>query len=166
MIVIVFGLAASGKTFVGKTLAKHSSFHHEDADHWLSQEMKEYIAQKKLFTLEMLEWFTNKIITNTEKLKEKYENIVITQALYRQKNREAIKQYFGSKGDVIFLQMEAEDQVIYQRLVKRADWVFPEYAESMKQYFEPMKEAQIIRNNKEGEEEIVLQLKKYGLLLK
>ncbi len=166
MIVIVFGLAASGKTFVGKTLAKHSSFHHEDADHWLSQEMKEYIAQKKLFTLEMLEWFTNKIITNTEKLKEKYENIVITQALYRQKNREAIKQYFGSKGDVIFLQMEAEDQVIYQRLVKRADWVFPEYAESMKQYFEPMKEAQIIRNNKEGEEEIVLQLQKYGLLLK
>lgn len=158
MIVIIFGLAASGKTYVGKTLAKFSSFHHEDADHWLSSEMKQYITEKKQFTLEMLESFTNNIIVNIEQLRKTHKNLVITQALYRQKNRKILKEYFEHKDEILFLQLEVDDQIIHNRLIKRADWVFPEYAESMKKYFEPMEEAKIIRNNKEGEEEIIKQL--------
>lgn len=164
MIVIIFGLAASGKTYVGKTLANFSSFHHEDADHWLSPEMKQYIAEKKQFTLEMLEWFTNNIIANINHLRKTHKNLVITQALYRQKNRKMIKEYFQQKDEIIFLQLEADDQIIHDRLIKRADWVFPEYAESMKKFFEPMEEAKIIRNNKEGEDEIVKQLAAINLI--
>ena len=166
MIVIAFGLAASGKTYVGQTLAKFSSFHHEDADRWLSLEMKKYIAEKKQFTLEMLDCFTNNIISHIDELRKTHDNLIITQALYRQKNRLMIKDYFLKKDKIIFLQLEADDQIIHDRLVKRADWVFPEYAESLKKYFEPMEDAKIIRNNKEGEEDIVSQLATVNLIFK
>ena len=44
--------------------------------------------------------------------------------------------------------------------------IFPEYAESLKKYFEPMEDAKIIRNNKEGEEDIVSQLATVNLIFK
>jgi len=155
MIIIVFGLAASGKTYVGKILNKYFDFHHEDADHWLSMDMKQYIIEKKLFTLDMLESFTSNIIVNIELLREKHKNIVITQALYRSKNRKAIQEYFTSKDEIIFLQVDAADDIIYQRLINRKDWVFPEYAVSMRQFFEPMDNVNILQNNQEGEATIL-----------
>lgn len=163
MIIIIFGLAASGKTYVGKVLNSYFGIHHEDADRWLSQEMKEYIVGKKLFTLEMLEDFTLNIIANIEILREKHKNIVISQALYREKNRETIRKYFALKApeeELIFLQINANDDIIYKRLLSRGDWVFPEYATSMKQFFEPMADSEIIQNNREGEEDIINQLHK------
>lgn len=157
MIIIIFGLAASGKSHVGNTLAKHFGFHHEDADKWLSLSMQEYIIEKKLFTFEMLEDFTNIIIKNTELLKNKHNNIVITQALYRKKNREFIKASFKNE-NLIFIQIDSNDNIIYQRLIDRGDWVSPEYATSMHQFFEPMDNAYIITNNQAGEEHLIAQL--------
>ncbi len=158
MIIIVFGLTASGKTYIGKILNKYFDFHHEDADHWLSADMEQYIVEKKLFTIQMLEDFTSKIITNIELLRATHKNIVITQALYRNKNREAIKEYFISKEEIIFLQVNAADDIIYQRLIKREDWVLPEYAASIRQFFEPMINVNHIQNNQEGEAMIIKQL--------
>ena len=122
----------------------------------------EYIVDKKLFTLEMLEDFTLNIIANIEILRENHTNIVVSQALYRQKNRDTIKEYFATKAPeekLIFLQIEATDDIIYKRLLSRGDWVFPEYASSMRQFFEPMEIAEIIQNNREGEDFIVKQLR-------
>ena len=157
MIIIIFGLAASGKTYVAQVLEKYFGFYHQDADQWLSEEMKRYIHEKKLFTLEMLEDFTSNIITKIEKIKEDYPNIVISQALYRQKNREEIKKHFLGQ-DLMFIQVDAGDEVIYQRLINRGDWVFPEYASSMRQFFEPMADVKIIKNNQHGDEDILAQL--------
>ncbi|MEK6734052.1 MAG: AAA family ATPase [Pseudomonadota bacterium] len=166
MIIIVFGLAAAGKTYVGKFLNKHYGFHHEDGDHWLSTDMQQYVHEKKLFTMDMLEDFTVNMIANIEKLKENHNYLVITQALYRKKNRDTIKSYFESKNEkVIFLQVEADDEVIYKRLVDRGDWVFPEYAASMRQFFESMETAQVIYNNEDGEENISKQIKALELII-
>ena len=157
MIIVVFGLAASGKTYIGKILNKYFYFYHEDADLWLSTDMKEYISKKKNFTLNMLEGFTSNIITNIEKLKGKHSNVIISQALYRKKNRDMIQEHFASK-DLMFLQVEASDEMIHQRLVKRGDWVLPGYAASMRQFFQPMENVDIINNNQFGEDSIIEQL--------
>ena len=157
MILIVFGLAASGKTYIGKVLNKYFNFYHEDADLWLSTDMKEYINEKKIFTLNMLESFTSNIITNVEKLQSSHKNIIISQALYRSKNRDMIKEHFSSH-DLMFLQVEASDEMIHQRLVKRGDWVLPGYAASMRKFFQPMEDVNVINNNQSGEESIIEQL--------
>lgn len=159
MIIIVFGLAASGKTYIGKILNKYFNFYHEDADFWLSEDMQDYVKEKKQFTLNMLDHFTVNIISNIEKLNSKYDNIVITQALYRQKNRDAIKEYFLSKNqDILFIQVDANDELIHQRLLARGDWVQPDYASSMRKFFQPMIEATLLSNNQDGEEFIINQL--------
>lgn len=157
MIVIVFGLAASGKTYVGQVISKYFDFYHEDADQWLSGDMKQYISEKKIFTLDMLENLTSSIIANIERLSNKYDNIVISQALYREKNRKTIKKYFTSQ-ELMFLRVDASDEIICQRLLERGDWVMPDYASSMRQFFQPMQEAKTINNNKFGEESIIKQL--------
>lgn len=158
MIIVVFGLAASGKTYVGKVINKYFNFYHEDADQWLSGDMKQYVSDKKIFTLGMLEDFTSNIIANIERLSSTYENVVISQALYREKNRKTIQKHFASQG-LMFIHVEASDEVIYQRLVKRGDWIMPGYASSMRKFFQPMEESITINNDKSGEEHIVNQLK-------
>lgn len=158
MIIIVFGLAASGKTYVGQVISNYFDFYHEDADQWLSSDMEQYVSEKKVFTLGMLENLTSNIIANIERLNDKHGNLVISQALYRKKNRETIQKHFSSK-DLIFINVEASDEVIYQRLVKRGDWIMPDYASSMRQFFQPMEGAVTINNNQFGEESIVSQLK-------
>ena len=158
MIIVVFGLAASGKTYVGKVISRCFNFYHEDADQWLSGDMKQYVSEKKIFTLGMLENLTSNIIANIERLNEKHPHLVISQALYRKKNRETIQKHFSSQ-ELMFLQVDASDEVIYQRLVKRGDWIMPDYASSMRQFFQPMEGATIINNNQAGEELIVKQLK-------
>jgi gluconate kinase len=158
MIIIVFGLAASGKTYVGRVINKHFNIHHEDADQWLSGDMKQYISEKKVFTLGMLENLTSNIIANIERLVSKHSKVVISQALYREKNRDAIKKHFPAN-ELLFLQVEANDDVIHQRMVQRGDWVLPDYAASMRLFFQPMQEAKVINNNVPGEEALIEQLK-------
>ena len=157
MIIIVFGLAASGKTYVGQVMSKYFDIYHEDADQWLSKDMKQYVNEKKIFTLGMLENLTSNIIANIERLQTKHNNIVISQALYRENNRETIQKYFSSQ-KIIFLQVDANDDVIYQRLVKRGDWIMPDYAASMRQFFQPMENVIVLNNNQSGEESILKQL--------
>jgi shikimate kinase len=159
MIIIVFGLAAAGKTYVGKLISKYFNFYHEDADQWLTADMQEYVHEKKIFTLGMLDDFTSNIIMNIEKLAAVHKNLVISQALYRAKNREVILSHFQDR-DVLFLQIDADDEVIYQRLVKRGDWVMPDYATAMRHFFQSMDAAIKINNNHNGEEPILAQLQK------
>lgn len=159
MIIIIFGLAAAGKTYIGKTISDNYNFYHEDADLWLSDDMQNYVKDQKHFTSNMLDDFTKNIIANIENLKNKHKNIAISQALYRTINRNTIKEYFESKGiNILFIQIEASDEVIYQRLVSRGDWILPNYAASMRKFFQPMPEAIIIKNNQVGNEAIIEQL--------
>lgn len=159
MIVIIFGLAASGKTYIGNIISNNFNFYHEDADLWLSTDMQNYVKEQKHFTPNMLDNFTAKIINNIEEIKSKHINIVITQALYRSHNRNTIKEYFLEKNqEILFIQIEANDEVIHNRLVSRGDWVLPDYASSMRKFFQPMPEAVIINNNQTGEKSIIEQL--------
>lgn len=167
MIIIIFGLAAAGKTFVGNIIGKHFDFYFEDADAWLSSDMKEYVKDQKHFTLDMLDNFTRKIIHNIERLNQKFTNIAISQALYRSNNRDTIQKYFEDKGiKTLFLNIDAPDQVIYDRLISRGDWILPSYAKSMRKFFQPMDEAIIINNEKPGEENILKQLYKIDEITK
>jgi shikimate kinase len=158
MIVVIFGLAAAGKTHVGRILSANFDFHHQDADEWLTEEMHQFIIDKKLFTLEMLDNFTNIIINNIKRLNKIHPNIIITQALYRQKNRNQIAQYFLDK-PILFIQIDVADQIIHQRLIDRGGLVTSDYASDMYKFFEADSNARLIENNLYGKEQIIKQFK-------
>ena len=158
MIIIVFGLAASGKTYIGELIAKYFGYHHEDADQWLLDEMKQCILNKEIFTTPMLSKFTTKVIKEIKDLKQNYSNLVVSQAFYRSKNREEILKNF-QKEELLFIQVNAKDEIILERLKKRGDWVCSGYASGMRQYFEEMNEAKVINNNNLEDLDIIKQLK-------
>jgi len=168
MIIIVFGLAASGKTYVGKLIQKHFHYFHADADPWLTDEMKTCIAEGKLFTFDMLEDFTKVIIARIEELRKEHKNLVITQALYRTLNRDMIKDYFvdhpEGKLDYTFIQVDADDGIIYERVANRGDWVSPDYAKDMRVWFQPMDDAFVVHNHGTGDENLIEQLLKVDCL--
>jgi gluconate kinase len=159
MLIIVFGLAASGKTYVGKLIAEYLGFHHEDADQWVSDEMKQYIEQKLTITDEIREKFTDNIINNIEIIRKKHDNIVISQALYRQKNRQKIKEHFFDQ-ELKFVQVTASYATIMRRLSNRKDWIDKEYAINMSKNFEPEEnQAFILNNDLDGKKEALFQIK-------
>lgn len=157
MIIIVIGLAASGKNYVSEVIAEHFDFHHQDADLWLLPEMKQAILKGENFTFAMLDDFTQAIIENIQLLKEKHTKLVISQALYRDKNRQKIIRNFPDD-NLLFIQVDSDDEIILERLKKRGDWISPEYAELMHKYFQPMHSAKKINNNIQGPTEIISQL--------
>ncbi len=157
MIIILFGLSGAGKTYIGNVVAEHFDYVHVDADEWLTEEMKQYIKIKKSFTLETLEEFTQIIIKNVEALKRSHTRLVISQGLYRNKNREDIKKHFADL-EILFIQVNATKDIITERLKQRGDWISPNYASQIEQFFEPMENAYIIENNS-TDDAIITQLK-------
>jgi|GEM_PF-3064744 len=146
MIIILFGLSGSGKTYIGNILAKYFDFFHFDADQLLTDEMNRYIAENKSFNIDMLEILTQLIIDKISHLKEIYPRLVISQGLYRNKNRQTIERYFA-KNNIIFAHIMAIDEVISRRLNLRKSNVTYNYANNIKRNFEPMKNSIIINNN-------------------
>ena len=149
MLMILFGLAGAGKTYVGKLLAKNFDLHFEDADDWITEDMRAAIEQgQPFFSEKMRDDFTKVMIANIKQLLKKgHKNIVIAQALYRQKNRVQILDAFP---DAIFAHVDASDEIIMQRLVARGGKVNLEFADLIKEHFELMPGSLVINNNEDG----------------
>lgn len=162
MVIILFGLAGVGKTYAGEVLSQKYGFHFVDGDAWLTDDMRNVIAKKSNFTQEMIDEFTNVIIANIKALKDRgVNNIIFSQALYRQKNR---KQIMKSIADVNFVQVNAKDEVIEKRILSRGNTVNLAFARSFQEYFQPMPNVCIINNNSDGQDEILKEFAGLGLL--
>lgn len=157
MIMILFGLAGAGKTYIGNLISKHYDFYHQDGDEWLTDDMSNYIIEKKLFTLSMRENFTEIMISKAKLLQKMNKNIVISQAFYLSQNRDEFSRHFPRK-EVMFLEVRSTKNIIKSRIIKRNNYVDYEYAASMEQYFEPIENGIILHNNKNGKSEILSQL--------
>lgn len=156
MLIVLFGLAGSGKSFVGQVLANVFHYYFWDADEVLPVKMQECIRDKKPFTQDMRDELTQIIINKTNELRNNHQNIVISQALYKEKNRREIQTHFP---DALFIQIKSNSKIITQRLKTRHNWVDEDYAKKLEVNFElPILAHHVIINNKD-EAELINQLK-------
>ncbi len=157
MIIILFGLSGSGKTYIGNLLASEFGFHHIDGDQFLTLKMKEFIKNNKSFSQEMVDEFTIDLINEIDSSRIKHPNLVISQGLYRSKNRLQILNAFKEKTRIIFIQVNSSNA--YQRVINRNNQVSIELAEKISANFEEMPEAFQINNNSENDLALIKQLK-------
>jgi len=156
MLIILFGLAGSGKNFVGEIFHQHPfSFEFMDGDHYLTQEMRDAIASKQSFTQDMRDQFTEELIDKISK--SNAENLVVASAFYKEKNRQQLLAAFP---DAKLILIEADLDHIQNRLLERND-IGPDYAKKIKINFEqPIDFHGTILNNA-GKEEVIEQIETF-----
>jgi gluconate kinase len=157
MLIILFGLSGSGKNFVAEILASHFHFHFFDADSVLPQEMRVCIQQKKMFTQAMRDHFTDIIKKNIAELKttDNSTNLVVTQALYKEKNRREILEAYP---DAKFIYVQADLEKILVRLQKSHHNIDADYAKKISVNFQDPKLPHKIIINNTNKEDVISQL--------
>ena len=133
MLIILFGLSGSGKNFVGEILAKEFHFYYWDADSALPLDMRQAIVDQEFFTEEMRDQFTANVIEHIVTLQTQHQHLVVSQALYKEKNR---LQIYSAFPDVVFLHIQATWGNITARLKKRQGGISYNYAQKISNLFE------------------------------
>lgn len=154
---ILFGLSGAGKTFVGNIFQDSFDFHFYEGDKDLTEEMKEAIHTKTVFTDKMRDVFFQKLLQSTKKLISQHKRLVISQTFIKEKYRTL---FLNEIPDVKFILIDTNSQLRESRLKKRIDSVLDiEYTRIMCRNFEkPKIDHQIISNNSEGKEEVKKQI--------
>lgn len=157
MVLIVFGLPATGKTFVANIIAKHGFFFYEgDVD--MHEDLLKTIANKQPVTDAQRDIFLNKLITNIKTLSQEHKNLVVAQTFIKEKYR---KQLLSAIPDAQFVLVTTDTNVREERLKNRTTYrLDPEYAKRMCELFEKPSIPYIsITNTTDGEKEIERQVK-------
>lgn len=166
LLIILFGLPGTGKTFVGNIFKKYFDFYFYDGDDDLTEEMKKAIKIQRVFTDQIRNAFFKKLIKNIQNLlalsevegKSKYKNLIIAQTFIKEKYRADLLRKIP---EAKFILIETKKSVREKRLIQRIDYPLDlEYARKMKINFDtPMIDHQIIINDEDGEENIKKQIK-------
>ncbi len=158
MIIILFGKPCVGKNFVGEILNEQFKFYFYDADDDLTEESKKSINKGILMTDKMRDKYFQRVIRKIQKLKEKHENIVVSQAFIKQKHRNMIHQYFPES---IFILVYAKDELRNLRFQKRSNHIIKkEFSEKIDKIFEEPQMKHFTIDNNIDKEHIILQIEK------
>jgi gluconokinase len=149
-VLFLFGLAGSGKTFVGELLGRLSGRYVYEADQDLTPAMTGAIATGAPFTDAMRDEFFLIVATRINELRRAHRNLIVTQATYKQRHRDLIK---AQVEHAAFIHITALDSIVIERLISRGDNITPEYATVMRANFEaPSSDCPTISNNGTAEE--------------
>jgi gluconokinase len=159
MLIILFGLSGSGKNFVAEILEQHFGFEFFDADRIMPIEMRDCVAQKKMFTQEMRDLFTNIIKDKITELENSgaAKKLVVTQALYKEKNRLELQKAFLYAQ---FIHVQADIEKIQARLQKSKSNVDPDYAMKISANFEFPQLAHIALINNTNKADVISEVEK------
>lgn len=142
MIIIVFGLPGSGKSYFAMKLAKKLQARYVNSDVIRNEllAVKEYSQEEKMIVYdEMIREMKNAIQQNA--------NIILDATFYKRsiRNRfsEAVKEFGQS---IIFIEVWAEQKIIKERLRRKRQYSDADYAVHLyiKEVFEPMKREHLI----------------------
>lgn len=151
MILVLFGLPAAGKTYVGKLLQDEFCFFFYDGDKDLTSDMKRAIRDKIVFTDAMRDVFFVNLIQSVHKLYEKHKRLAIAQTFIKEKYR---KQFLKEFPDVQFILVQTNTALRENRLTKRNDLSLA-YTQKMVELFEePTVKHFVLENNIEGKNEL------------
>jgi gluconate kinase len=144
----LFGLAGSGKSYVGNLIAERAGWQVYHADDDLTDEMKLALAEHRPFTGPMRDRFFALIVDKIRQLQQRHARLVVTQAVYKQQHRDYLLAHIP---DMELVCVGADDATIIQRINRRSDGITVASAAALRADFEePASGCRIIVNNSDA----------------
>lgn len=144
----LFGLAGSGKSWVGNLIGERAGWHVYHADDDLTDEMKLALAEHRPFTGPMRDRFFALIVDKIQDLQQQHARLVVTQAVYKQQHRDYLLAHLA---DIELICVAAEDATILHRINRRSDGITVASAAALRADFEaPARDCRIIVNDSDA----------------
>ncbi len=142
MVVVIFGLPGTGKSYFASRLAEKIKAAYISSDKVRFELMKErtYDDEEKMAVY-------RKMLDMTAQLLEKDNHVVLDGTFYKEELRRAFIEIAGSmKADIFFIEVVAEDMLIQERISKHRQDSEADYMVHMKvkEIFEPMTKRHLI----------------------
>lgn len=154
-IIFLYGLAGSGKSYIGDLIARHTGWHVYHADDDITEAMRQALQEKRPFTDAMRDEFFKLLIGKIRKLSQQHNHLIVTQAVYKQKHRNQLQQQIPG---LELIWIKADDDIIASRLQSRHHGIKLESAAALRKDFEiPNENCKVIINERD-EESIIRQL--------
>ncbi len=162
MILFIFGLPGSGKSFVAEVIKNSFGYTIHNGDDDLPTHMKTALFEKKEITDAMRKEFTHNLIKTVNSLLKISAHIVVHQTLLKTFMRDKLKTAFP---DAIFILIQTQKIIREQRYMKRLYFNLGiPYLRIMCAQFEPPNTNYIqIENNDVGEKAVTEQLSQIPL---
>lgn len=155
MFIYLFGLPAAGKNYVGQVLAEEFGFAFYDGDLDLTSDLREAVRDQRPFTDEMRDQFYAALIDRIGKLRRGYSDLAFGQATFKERHR---RQIAASFPDVVFMWVQASEEVRMKRLRQGNATVTEDYARRIASFFELPTHDYVILENNGSRDEVVRQL--------
>lgn len=154
----LYGLAGSGKSFVGDLIGARAGWHVYHADDDLTDEMKQALAERRPFTNPMRDRFFALIVQRVLQLQRQHAHLVVTQAVYKRQHRDYLLAHIP---DMHLVCIAADDATIVQRINRRRDGIAIGSAAALRADFEePAPDARIVDNTADAAH-VVRQFNRY-----
>jgi gluconokinase len=164
MLLILFGLSGSGKNYVGRMLRDEYGMYFYDADTDLTPEMRDAIRNQQIIPDAVRDTFFQQVVERIGQLRMREANLVVSQAIYKEKHRELILRNFP---DAQFIWIKAPLDVIMERLARRTDNPSTlTYAEKILSIFEQPRIRHFVLDNADGTDEVKRQIEQILATLK
>lgn len=162
-LLILFGKTGAGKSYAAKIFAQKFGFYLYDADRDLTAEMREAIANGLTFSDGMRNRYLEVLREKTAELLNSNSKVVLAQGLFKNKHRRILMKAFPF---AVFVWVDADDQLIEERITERSGSVTLEYARRINSLFEtPDFICEKVINNG-GAKELVSEVSKIGAKIK
>lgn len=153
MIVIVFGLPGSGKSFFASRLAAELK-----AEYLSSDRIRSAMLKKATYTEEEKERVYDEVLNRTLDALERHDAVVIDATFYRRALRDKFIEALKGRGSIFFIEVFAREAIILERL--RSPREFSDADEGVyrkvKTQWEPMKEHHLLLESKEDNIEVMV----------
>jgi gluconokinase len=151
--IFLFGVAGVGKTYSGEAVSERLGMVSYDLDQDMTPAMRAAIDQGKPFTDEIRDEFFEVVCQRISALKAQHPQCVFMQGAYRQKHRDRVRH---THPDVVFVLVDAPEELTLQRLHGRGNKVSREYAATLRTSFEaPAAATPVLLNDTCSRDELV-----------
>jgi len=142
----LFGLAGSGKSYIGDLIGELCHWHVYHADEDLTDEMLNALANHQPFTPAMRDVFFDKVSRKILQLQGQHDHLVVTQAAYKIKHRNFL---LSCISNMDFVMVDTSDDLIEKRIGFREKGISMKSAKALRQDFErPGADIAVVENNR------------------